>query len=350
MARSDRVRLTLRRGATLIEVLVGCGVFAFLMISSIAIMNIGTGGMRGVESKADVTRQLNKFEADITTELKRASLDSVGVYTPTSDYRWALWFKTPMNEPGKYDLTTGAPTGLGNSLIPVSNDSGKLVAQRYVLYYVTRMSAAKHTADYGFLCASYSNGNSGPDTICPHKWLVKKELWLKKNQLAGPDTIGSQSDPTSLTNLHSPLLLWDNEVTQPALLAECESFSASSVVHRAQVVAENVLSFEVTRLAVDSTNPMGAPKVSATGPIVLFDLKVFRALQARKAMTVGVAPATSVTFSTVESQSGNQMVDVASVTDATGTVTTHTNSSFISGSAASSFTVQLDNRVIVQNP
>ena len=349
MARSDRTQAARARGATLIEVLVGCGVFTFLMLSSIAIMNIGTGGYRGVESKADVARQLNKFEADITTELKRASRASVGVYTPTSDYRWALWFTTNMNALDAVDATLNPTVPLGNSLIPMTDPNGDPLPQRYILYYVTRMDRTLHEKEYGYACQSYGS-DTGPDTTCPHKWIVKKEVYLKQGQTSGNDTIGVQSDPQSVTNLQATslhLLRDSPSVTLSALTNQCDSVNVGSVVHRAQVVAQNVLSFEITRLALAS-DTLSSPVVSANGPIVLFDVKVFKTLQAGRHSSAGAASVASVQFSSSQSTPAGNLIDVSSSVDATGTVTVHTNSSM--SSSASAFTIQLDNRVIPQNP
>ena len=350
MARTELRRNSARRGATLVEVLVGCGVFAFLMISSVAIMNIGTGGFRGVESKADVARQLNRFEADVTTELKRASRASVGVYTPNSDYRWALWFKTAMNSLDAIDASFQPTVPLGNSIVPITDANGEAVMQRYILFYVTRMDQAKHLEKYGYLCGSYGS-TGGPDVTCPHKWVVKKELYLLQNQTSGSDTIGLQSDASSVTNLRSTALhlLSDTPVTQEAIMSEVDQATSGSCVHRANIVAQNVLSFEVTRLAVSSTDPTGTPPtVSASGPIVLFDLKVFKSLQASRVSSAGVASAAAVNFSGTASTPAGQMVDIQTSTSATGEMVVHTNTSL--AASASSFTIQLDNRVIPENP
>lgn len=328
------------RGATLIEVLVGCGVFVFLMLSSIAIMNIGTGGFRAVEAKADVTRQMNRFESDVSQELRRASLASVGVYTPTTDYHWALWMTTSMNDPSRVD-STGKPTvPLGDPLLQIIRN-GKPIDQRYILYYVTRMDAALHQATYGYLCASYGNTN-GPDTTCPHKWIVKKELYLLDAQTTGNDTIGDQGVP--LTTTHLQALTSDATVTEAGLMNESESNTPNSVVHRVQVLAQNVLSFEVTRLAVDPLHPFAAPTVSASGPIVLFDIKAFKTLGADR-VKIGAASVETVNTATV---GGQTMVTVQSTTDSQGSTSIHTNSSI--APTFGSFTIQLDNRVIPQNP
>lgn len=337
-----------RVGATLIEMLVGCGIFVFLMLSSIAIMKIGTNGYKGVESKADVVRQLNRFESDIIQELKRASLATVGVYTPNNDFHWAIWFKTAMNSPNNVDSAgnpKGNPIFLGDPLVQITRTQGNQVVpvmQRYVLYYVMRMDAREHLDLYGFRCASYGSP-AGPDTTCPHKWLIKKDLYLLSAQTTGNDTIGPQSSPSAVANLRS--LTTDS--TLSGLMDETDAAVPTSVVHRVQVVAQNVLSFEVTRLAVDPTNPLNPPGVNANGPIILFDLKVFKSLSASN-VEVGTSAASSVATTPVSGVPGGQMVDITSVTDKQGTVTLHTSSSVNAG--MSSYTIQLDNRVIPENP
>jgi hypothetical protein len=330
-----------RRGSTLIEVLVGCGVFVFLMLSSIAIMDIGTGGYKAVEAKADVTRQLNRFESDITQELKRASQSSIAVYTPSNDYHWALWFKTPMNSPAAVDSDFKPTVPMGDSLLTIIDNDGKPVMQRYVLYYVTRMDSDQHQQKYGYLCSSYGSSN-GPDTTCPHKWLVKKELYLYDHQTSGNDTIGAQGDSAAIGRVHT--LMSDTTVTQAGLLAESESNDPTSVVHRVQILAENVISFEVTRLAVNPSVPTDSPTVSPTGPIVLFDIKTFKALGADRNHLGATSEATVST----KSVGGLNMVDASPTADNQGNVTVHTNTTITPSFGG--FTIQLDNRVIPQNP
>src|SRR5690242_13872166 len=87
-----------QRGSTLAELIITAGIFSFLMVSIFTIMRMGTDGWRDLSDKGDVQRTLRHFESDITQELKRASLASVGIYTPSNDYRWAIFFKTAMND------------------------------------------------------------------------------------------------------------------------------------------------------------------------------------------------------------------------------------------------------------
>lgn len=333
-------------GTTLIEVLVGCSVFAFVMIASLAIMNIGTSAWRTIEGKSDVTRSLNRFESDIVQELKRASLQSVGIYTPRSDYRWAIWFKTAMNAPGRYDPATGLPlVPLGDASLQVLN-TGVPVMQRYVLYYVTRMSREEHLAAHGFLCASYTSGRV-PDTECPHKRMVKKDIHLLNPKVGGTDAIGLQGDPATVARLRRYLT---SELSESALFAQQASVDSTSNVHRVQVVASGIMGFEVTRLKLRPTDPMSPPVVDPNGPIILFDVKAFKAIAARDKIQVGLGSAAEVQYSseTFSGVPGSEMIGVTTVADRTGALTTHTTSTVAPQYAA--FTVQLDNRVVPQNP
>ena len=328
--------LNARRGATLIEAITGVAVFAFMILASIALARIGTSGWRVVESKTDINRCLSRFENDIIQEVKRASLSSVGVYTPTDDYRWALWFKTPMNDPLKVNPTTGVPTGLGDSLLPILN-AGAPVMQRYILYYVTRLNVDAHKAQYGFACASY-NSNAGPDTTCPHKLLVKKELYLLDGQTTGVDTIGAQGDPAAITRLRA---LMEASPTLSEVYGSQESLGHPSRVHRAQVFSDSILSFEVTRLAPGS-GAGAVPTVSATGPIILFDVKAFKTTTSANVIEVGMGAATAI------STTSDGLVNVKSTVLPSGDVDVHTDSNIDARYAP--FTVQVDNRVIPQNP
>lgn len=324
------------QGATLVEVLVGFAVFTFMMLASIAVMRIGTGGWTVVESKSDINKSLSRFENDILTELKRASLASVGVYTPTDDYHWALWFKTPVNDPNVVDPTTGLlMTGkdLGDAVLPIFDSSGNLVMQRYILYYITRPQDVHN----GMPCGSGAP-TSAPDVKCPHKVIVKKELYLLSGRTTGSDTLGPQGNATTVSNLKNYI----NDDGQTLTAIKSVQDNHTGTVHRTQVLAQNILSFEVTRVNLDSA---GTATVSSTGPIVLFDVKAFKTLQSANIVEVGLNAAATVTTSTT---GGLNMVNVSSSTSSTGEVSYHTNTTIDAKYAP--FTVQLDNRVVPQNP
>lgn len=327
------------RGATLIELLVGTAIFGFLMLASVAMLQIGMNGWRAIEARSSVARQLNLLEADMIQELKRAFQSTVGVYTPGSDYRWALWMKTNVNSPGCVDAG-GSPLRLGDSLVPVTNQ-GAPVPQRYIVYYVTRMDPDEHQAQFGYLCSSFST-TTGPDTVCPHKLLVKKDIYLLTGKTTGSDSIGPPGGgAATIANLVG--YTHDLSCRQSALLRTGEAFSPASNVSRTRIVARNVVSFEVTRLALDPANPLLPPRVDARGPIVLFDIKTFKSEDAGASLTVGQQAAAAVSVTADAGAPGGQMVQVQGAGDSLRTSSTVTQS-------FGAFTVQVDNRVIPQNP
>jgi len=322
-----------------VELLVGTAVFGFLMLASVAVLQLGTGGWRLIEARSSVARQLNLVEADIIQELKRAFLSSVGVYTPSSDYRWAVWMKTNLNSPGCTDAM-GTPLRLGDAVVPVTSQ-GQPVPQRYVLYYVTRMDPEEHMRAYGYLCSSFSS-DRGPDTVCPHKLLVKKDIYLLSGKTTGDDSIGLQGGGAATI---SKLTGYTHDLScrQDALIHSSEGFTPSSNVARTRILGRNIVSFEVTRLALDTASPLQPPHVDRNGPIILFDLKTFKAEDAGGRIAVGRTDVSTVSVLADASAPGGQMVNIQD--SAAGTRTSSSVSS-----SFEAFTVQVDNRVIPQNP
>lgn len=279
------------------------------------------------------------LEADIVQELKRSFLSSVGIYTPASDYRWAIWMKTALNSPDCVDVI-GDPIRLGDPLIPVTH-LGQPVPQRYVVYYVTRMDPDEHRDLYGYVCASFTT-STGPDTICPHKLLIKKDVYLLSNKTTGGDSIGPQSGgAATIANLVR--YTHDLSCRQAAILGTAESVNPASNVARTRIIGRNILSFEATRLALDPSSPLGAPRVDANAPIVLFDIKTFKSEDTSARITVGQEAAATVSVRADASALGGQMVQIQAVADGTRTCSSVAQS-------FEAFTVQVDNRVIPQNP
>ncbi len=324
---------TKSQGATLVELIITVAVFSLLSIATFAIMRMGSGTLTMVDARSDVQHSLQLFETNLTTELKRASLASVGIYTPDSDYRWAIWMKEPMNETTADVAVTGK---LGDPLVCVLDASNHPVMQRYVLFYVALMDKSDHDGTFGATCnAAYTSGVA-PETKCPHKWIVRKDIYLTDNKLpSGSDSIGVQGGASTVANLQRYLT---DKVSQSALLGEPDTPASGEPnnVARVQIMADNVVSFELARLRPAGANapPVNDPK----GPIILFDVKLFKGSDAQHKVPIG----------------SQNIVNVAYTAGNTGVNTTVVGGDAYSGSTVApqyqSFTVQLDNRVVPQNP
>lgn len=332
-----------RRGSSLIEVLVTMGVFAIAVVATFTIVRIASGTYRNVDSRTEVQRQLRLAQSDLVMELERASLGSVGVYTPRGDYRWALWFKTALND---HDATLDVPyMRLGTPRSTVSK-AGDPVLQRYVLYYVARMDKGRHDGLYGALCDAAYASMQGPDVRCPHKVMVKKEIYLTEDRTAtGPDTIGPQTVPLDTATITRLTRFLTHERTPEAWQAEAETGEAlitgsagRPLVNRVRVLASSLLSFELARLRPDTSSSTSRPMPAALGPIILVDLKVFKAIDAQGR----IALAGDLVSARMD---GESVSVVANPSDPTQPA-----SAFVVEERYAPFTVQVDSRVIPENP
>lgn len=332
------------RGSSVAELLIAVSVFSMLLVVIAAITQFGSRGVRTIESKTDAQSDMLHVTTDFATELSRGSLSALGVYTPPTDFHWAVWTKSDMNDPADVD-TAGNPITVGNPMQMVVDLNGNFHAQRYVLYYITRLDAAEHINRYGYLCSSYG-GSNGPDTTCPHKWLIRKDLTVVTSTNTGEvDTIGAQSDPKAITRLQA--LIADASVTEQSLAAE---MTPNGPTCRVKVLAKNVLSFEPARLkaAPLATDP---PVASASGPLLLADFKFFRAADAAQTVTIGAVPIVTGISPTPDG-SGNYLVPVqtklTAPVDSTGHQQIHTTS--VVEDPYGPFTIELDARLLPENP
>ncbi|MHB2016113.1 MAG: PilW family protein [Candidatus Xenobia bacterium] len=283
-----------RRGMSLIELTVSLTAFTAVMVVGFGLMVLGTQTWNTVQSRSDVERDGRLAINDMTRELSRAlatTAATVAVSTTPGDYRWALWFQTNMNQSGS------TPQSLGDPVQAVVDNGGTPQAQRYVLYYVARMDPGEHVQRYGFLCGSYPGGSSpdpgaGPDALCPHKWLIKKEIYLYSgNHDPGnpnnSDNIGPQGGASTSANLAT--FLSDATRTEKGIAAEGEASSPGSQVHTARVLAQDVVSFEVSRLSYASG--LGQPAVlDSAGNVILVHLRLFKVDQVSRTMRIGQTP------------------------------------------------------------
>jgi len=325
-----------RKGTTLVEMLITMFVFTILMVAAFAIMKMGAQANQHVEAKTDVQKALRLFESDILTELRRASESSVGIYTPNNDYHWAIWFKTAMND--GFDVNVSHSLGVSQTMI---TNNGNPVLQRYVLYYVGLMDPNDHAGQFGNTCTtSYAAVGTGPDTLCPHKWIIKKDLYLTDSPThdgTGNDTIGTQAQIAANS---SNLTRWLTDKKTQQLLVN-ESTPSTNVVARVRVMAQNIASFELTRMTAFGHGVGSPPTQLSTGEIVLFDVKAFKATEAAQNITVGTVPIVTVTTAGNIVQVTDKVTQGAQLQAFTSSTVTP---------VFQPYTVQLDNRVIPENP
>jgi hypothetical protein len=305
-----------QRGTTLIELMVTVGVFSFLVISLFALMRDGTRNWRAVETRTSVQASMHIAERDITTELKRASYGSVVI--DQSSYKHALLFKSAMNE-------TDNLSELGDPLKFIVDETHVPPApkwQRYVLYYVTRPSTTEHVSTYGFACQSPSGTT---DDICPHKMLVRKDIYLSAGDSGATAPILDSSN-----HVLNPFIESSEPGTTELLGEVGTSGQAQAVpaIARVRILAKDILSFNLGVFQADGTTSVALSnnKLPSGAPCLIeFDLKAFKMTEAAQVLHVGTDPL--VTYDNPGAPNGTAYQ-----------------------TAKAPFSIQLDNRVQPQNP
>ncbi len=235
------------RGTTLIEVIIATGIFSVLTLALFAVMQFGIRSWKNIESRSAVQTQLRKVELYLLEDLKRASFRQLRVddmpasWSPGSPQDLvgrpcsgsAVWFLSAMNDEGDFFHR---------------DDQGHPVWQRNILYYLTRPTDAWHRDRYGFLCG----GRGDRDTVCPHKWLIRKEI--ASTTLIDGMAISQYLSRPAGYNLMDPSQMG----SEPGL-------------KKAQALADTVVDFWVT---------LNLPEVQV-------DLKAFRLLEAGNVMHLG---------------------------------------------------------------
>jgi len=316
-----------RRGTTLIELMITVGVYSFLVISLFSLTQQGTSNWHSIESRANVQSSLRSAERDMITEIRRSSYSSL-VINMNTGYQHAILVKSAMNTVDNVNV-------LGDPLnFIVDNTAQPPVPkwQRYVLYYVTRQSFNDHMANYGFVCAAPS-GNS--DDICPHKMLVRKDVMLAAAQPSATQPLfGATPNTVHNTSEYDYIEAAGQEADQTNLYAEAAGSGApfsNPYIQRVRVLANNILSFNVGVFASDGVTPVATPAnlLPTTPSIIEFDLKAFKMTEAAQFVAVG-----SQSLVTYPGGPGS---------GPPGTNTTYET-------ATAPFSIQLDNRVVPQNP
>jgi hypothetical protein len=238
------------------EVVITTGIFSVLVLALFAVMQFGIRSWKNIESKNAVQTQLRKVELFLLEDLKRASYNQLrvanmlGTWSPGNSKSLvglecsgsAVWFLSAMDDSGTWYMrdADGNPTW-----------------QRNVLYYIARPADAWHQAKYGYLCGA----GGDRDTVCPHKWLIRKEIQSS-----------TLLDEVAVTQYLSRPAGYD--------LMDPGQMGSEPGLKRVQTLADSVVDFWVT---------LRKPEVQA-------DLKAFRILEAGSVMHIGQTSLDSDSF------------------------------------------------------
>lgn len=185
------------KGTTLVELMIATFVFGFLSIMLLGILNFGTKTWRNVESRSSVETDMRRAVMDMNREIKDTIITSVvtGTFTPVTPAgcgpQFYLCFASLVRDGDSEDLRFWTyngtdPTTAYFSLIvnPAAQPSEYFRRirgyNRWILYYTIR--PFKHDQLLG-TCSPDIPGSS--IYRCPHKLLMKKELWADLPSGAG---------------------------------------------------------------------------------------------------------------------------------------------------------------------
>lgn len=301
-----------RRGATLIELLVTVGVFTFIVLSLFAVTRDGTQSWKAVETRSDVQSALRNFERDITTELRRTSINAILIWPPrntastVTGYKHAIVMRSAMNDynynsMANYDASATSmwqldplsyasepqyyfysrtPPSPGATTPPPMTNPPEPNWQRWVLYYLTRPA--------GDTCAAPAD----PDNVCPHKWLIRKDIDISVK--LGTDANNLVTPPA---NSGGPFIEGDgSEPSEASLYAEQEPPAGSAVgshIRRVRILARDIIAFNVTALndqgtyTDNATRKNGMPNYPSGYKTIAFDIKAYNRQQNESVLTTG---------------------------------------------------------------
>lgn len=268
-----------KKGTTLIELLIACAVFSFLVICLFAVIKYATRNWRSVEDRDSVQSEIRKIETNLSEELRKTSYASV--VTWTGDYRHTLGFKSFTNPiTGRFD----------------TDSTGNPLTHGYILYILLRPAGNEDPCTHDAIL--------GNDNKCPHKFLLRVDLTRTTDGVtswdpwpgAPPNDIPGSTEIAKYIPPHASLS--GKSVSRDQYITAVSSQGADSkYLQNVYIVGKNLLSFNVAKM----TPP--------NNPEILVDIKCFRELEAGQFIKVG-----------------NDDLDT------------------------SQFTIQVDNRIIPQNP
>ncbi len=233
------VRNNLRRGATLIEVIITTGVFSVLMLTLFSIVQYGKDAWRSVEGRQVTQTMMRKVGIFTMDDLRRASFSNLGVanytnYLPSNSscslsagnenvqsgkngmYGQAIWM-TSAYLPGQNTAEGAAQQRLGGNQFFSRNQDGTPNWHSNILYYVSVMTDKAHIEKYHGGIQDLCGGEQN----CPHKWLIRKEIY------------------------NAPSLLSKEDIGKYLVQAGAKDFFKADGKVKTQVLADCIVAFQV---------------------------------------------------------------------------------------------------------
>lgn len=250
-----------RRAISLLELMLGTGIFTLIMIVLVGLFNQSLSVWRTTSGSDTAMRELRKTRAALERDLV-LSRPTLVARTQVADHLGgggsdgeALWFLSPV------DPVTGQI---------VRKSDGSPMWMRNILYYL--VVPANHDATFGMHC----NGGaaaSGYDDRCPHKLLVRKII-----DDGGATVATDESTEEALIANIAPYL------TQPT--GYDLSGMAEPGVEEKRIIANSLLTF----------SSQTAPPPNNIGTEVAVDQRAMSISEARREVQVGTIPGSDSRF------------------------------------------------------
>ena len=216
--------MKVRRGMSLIELLLSISLFSIVAMLSFVLLRRGATLWRQLVEAESASLELAKAASRLRGDVVRTSINLCSQTTVPASLAAgakdgsALWFLSAL-DPATGEMAT--------------QPDGTLYWQRNVLYYL--VVPANHQSLFGFDCQG-GMGPNGFDDRCPHKMLIRKVID------SGPPTT-PQGDPAvdqeTLISDISPYL------TRPAGY-DLSGMGAEPGMQQVELIAVRLLWFEVT--------------------------------------------------------------------------------------------------------
>ena len=173
--RAEKLRKNKKPGTTLIELMIATFIFGFLSLILLAVLNFGTRSWKSIESRSAVELELRRAAFDLNRELRGGSVIYASYGSATKSGAEGKQFYISV---GSHQHWSDVPLDYSLGIDKTTITSKPI--WRFILYYTRRPQ--NHDAKFGSCSAD------NPDSsryYCPHKLLIKKELYANMNPGGG---------------------------------------------------------------------------------------------------------------------------------------------------------------------
>ncbi len=264
----------IRKGTTLIEIMVAIGVFSILIVVLFLIMKYCIRNWRTVEDRVAVQTSIQQIEANLEDVISKTSFRSILIYN--SDYRHAISCATFV------DPTTGK--------FDVDEETSMPISHGCILFVLLR------PCDDPCLPAGSDpkveldpSRVSNPDNVCPHKLILRVDLTRNDDSDLTGSTPANTWDPIILDSSTLPSYIPQiSHIDKIRRRGITKSDYIASItgdpkyVRSVKVIAKDILSFNVEK----QSNPPGVEVI----------LRGFRHLEAGEYIHVGTQDITGSRF------------------------------------------------------